>query len=91
MLTMGATEFKAKCLGVLSEVETKRQTVIVTKHGRAIAKLVPMDLAEDVDPLDRYLFPGKIMIAGDILAPLYTDAELDEFERNSVEQLHDRS
>jgi len=91
MITVGASEFKAKCLGLISDVETKRETVIVTKHGRQVAKLVPMELAADVDPLDRYLFSGKIEIMGDIMAPLYTDEELDEFDRNSAEQLHDRS
>ena len=91
MTTIAAAEAKAQFLRLLKEVERKRETVIVTKHGREVAKLVPMDLPEDVDPLDRYLFPGKVEISGDIMAPLYTDDELDEFERNSVEQLHDRS
>jgi prevent-host-death family protein len=91
MITMAAGEFKAKCLGLLSDVETKRETVLVTKYGRPVAKLVPLELADDIDPLEAFRFPGKIEIVGDILAPLYTDDELDEFERNSVRQLHDRS
>lgn len=90
MTTISAGQAKAHFLRSLKDVET-RETVIVTKHGRGVAKLVPMDLAEDVDPLDRHLFAGKIVITGDIMEPLYTDEELDEFERNSAGQLHDRS
>ena len=40
--TMGAGEFKAKCLSVLDEVERGRRTVIVTKRGRPVAQVVPL-------------------------------------------------
>jgi prevent-host-death family protein len=91
MITIAAGEFKAKCLGLLSDVESKRETVLVTKYGRPVAKLVPLELSDDIDPLEAFQFPGKIEIVGDIMAPLYTDGELDEFERNSVRQLHAHS
>jgi prevent-host-death family protein len=87
MITVGASEFKAKCLGLISDVETKRETVIVTKHGRQVAKLVPMELAEDDDPLDAFRFPGKIEILGDIVSPCYSDEELEQFERRLTESL----
>jgi prevent-host-death family protein len=38
---MKASEFKAKCLSVLSEVEKGGERVVITKHGRAVADLVP--------------------------------------------------
>lgn len=38
-----ASEFKAKCLALLDEVARSRETVIVTKHGRPVAKVVPLD------------------------------------------------
>ena len=64
--------------------------VLVTKYGKPIAKLVPLDIADDVDPLEAFRFPG-VMVVGDIESPLYTDAELDEFEQASVAQLNDPS
>jgi prevent-host-death family protein len=91
MKTMAAGKAKAQFLGLLDEVKMKRESVMVTKYGKPWAKLVPLDLPEDVDPLDKYLYPGRIEIVGDIMAPLYTDAELDEFDRNSIEQLNDCS
>jgi prevent-host-death family protein len=90
MTTIAAGQAKAQFLRLLKDVEMKRETVIVTKHGRQVAKLVPMELAEDADPLDRFHYPG-LQIVGDIESPLYTDAEWDEFEKASLAQLNDRS
>jgi len=87
MITVGASEFKAKCLGLIADVETKRETVVVTKYGREVAKLVPMELAEDVDPLEAFRFPGKIEILGDIVSPCYSDEELEQFERRLMESV----
>jgi len=39
--TMNATEFKAKCLAVLDQVEGGTE-VIVTKRGKPVARLVPV-------------------------------------------------
>lgn len=38
-----ASEFKARCLALLDEVATKRTVLVVTKHGRPVAKVVPVD------------------------------------------------
>jgi len=42
MPTIAAGVFKAKCLELMDEVERTKQEVIVTKHGRPVAKLVPI-------------------------------------------------
>ncbi len=41
--TMMASRFKAECLAVLDQVEQLRISVVVTKHGRPIARVVPLD------------------------------------------------
>ena len=38
-----ASVFKARCLAILDEVAASHQTFVVTKNGRPIAKLVPLD------------------------------------------------
>ena len=38
--TIAASEFKAKCLALLDVVATTDEEIIITKHGRAIARLV---------------------------------------------------
>ncbi len=42
MKTIAAGKFKATCLAVLDEVQSKRETVVVTKNGTPVAQLVPM-------------------------------------------------
>lgn len=39
---MNATEFKAKCLGVLDDVRKDGAEVIITKRGKPVARLVPV-------------------------------------------------
>ncbi len=87
MRTMAAGKFKAQCLAVMDEVQAKREPVLVTKNGKPVAKLVPLDLPEGVDPLDAFRFPGKIEIVGGIMAPLHTDEEYEEFFEASAAQL----
>ena len=38
-----ASVFKARCLAILDEVAASHNTFIVTKNGRPVAKLVPLD------------------------------------------------
>ena len=42
MGTIPAGVFKAKCLEIMDEVERTKEEVIVTKYGRPVAKLVPV-------------------------------------------------
>jgi prevent-host-death family protein len=41
MIQMGAGEFKAKCLKLMDLAERKHETIIITKRGIPIAKLIP--------------------------------------------------
>jgi prevent-host-death family protein len=43
MREMQASVFKAQCLAVLDEVERTHGSVTITKHGRPVARLVPVD------------------------------------------------
>lgn len=40
---MMASRFKAECLAVLDQVEDLRISVTITKHGRPIARVVPLE------------------------------------------------
>lgn len=72
MKKMAAGSFKVHCLAVMDEVQAKRETVVITKHGKPVAKLVPANEATD----DIYGFlAGKIAITGDIIAPALSPEE----------------
>jgi len=38
-----ASIFKSRCLALLDEVEMSHRTFVVTKNGRPVAKLVPLE------------------------------------------------
>jgi prevent-host-death family protein len=42
--TIPASRFKAQCLAILDRVERTRAPVVVTKHGRPVARVVPIDV-----------------------------------------------
>ena len=41
--TIMASRFKADCLAILDQVDEMKVSFTITKHGRAVAKLVPAD------------------------------------------------
>jgi prevent-host-death family protein len=61
--TMGAAEFKEKCLAVLDEVGP--DGVVITKHGRPVAKLIPIEtgFADLIGCLK-----GRLRVKGDVLS-----------------------
>jgi prevent-host-death family protein len=67
MKTMAAGKFKATCLKVMDEVQAKREPVILTKNGKPVAKLVPMEVEDD--PLAVFRF-GSGKIVGDVVSPI---------------------
>jgi prevent-host-death family protein len=40
---VSATEFKAKCLQLMDRVAERRESFVITKRGKAVAKLVSVD------------------------------------------------
>ncbi|MFL6307873.1 MAG: type II toxin-antitoxin system Phd/YefM family antitoxin [Candidatus Sulfotelmatobacter sp.] len=70
--TIPAGTFKAQCLAIMDEVQKKRQAVVITKRGKPVAKLVPVEKAKD----DIFgFYKGKISILGDVVAPALTPEE----------------
>jgi prevent-host-death family protein len=72
MKKMAAGSFKVHCLAVMDEVQSKRESVLITKRGKPVAKLVPVDNAKD----DIFGFlKGKVTILGDVVSPALTPEE----------------
>jgi prevent-host-death family protein len=67
MRTIPAGTFKATCLAVMDEVQAKREPVLITKNGKPVAQLVPVDSAKD----EIFgFYTGKGRIAGDVVSPV---------------------
>jgi prevent-host-death family protein len=69
---MAAGSFKVHCLKVMDEVQAKRETIVITKRGKPVVKLVPADAEKD----DIYGFlKGKGKITGDVISPSISKEE----------------
>lgn len=65
-MVIAAGEFKSHCLKLMDEVSQKHTSFVITKRGKPIAKLVPLDDAPTA--LFGHL-KGRISIENDIIAP----------------------
>ncbi len=67
--TIPAGKFKARCLELMNEVRERRTEYVITKRGKAVAKLVSCD----EEPADAFgMLSGSVLGHDDIVAP---DAE----------------
>lgn len=69
--TIPAGEFKAKCLKLLDRVSEGRESLVVTKHGKPVAQVIPMPAQEDIVGSMK----GSVLWMGDIISPI--DIEWD--------------
>jgi len=75
MKKMAASSFKTNCLAVMDEVQAKHETVVITKHGKPVAKLVPV--TGNTDEIYNFL-AGKGAVAGDVISPAISPEEWGE-------------
>ena len=62
-----ASEFKAKCLALMDEVERTGQPVVITKKGKPVAELVPH---RPRTKNARGILKDELFITGDIMSPI---------------------
>ena len=72
--TIPAGTFKARCLAIMDEVASKRESVVITKRGKPVAKLVPVEKEKD-DIFGFFNGKGTIEIKGDIVSPILSPEE----------------
>ena len=69
---MAAGSFKVHCLAVMDDVQAKKETVVITKRGKPVVKLVPVEPQGD----DIFGFlRGKVTITGDVVSPALSRRE----------------
>jgi len=75
MRKVAAGAFKTNCLAIMDEVQARHETVVITKHGKPVAKLVP--ITAGVDDIYDFL-AGKGSVAGDVIAPALSPEDWGE-------------
>jgi prevent-host-death family protein len=68
---VSATEFKARCLGLLERVARTGEPLVVTRRGRPVAKVVPVEV-----PAPRHL-RGSVTVHADVVGPILDSWDLD--------------
>lgn len=72
---VGAAEFKARCLDLMNEVERLGTEIVITKHRKPVARLVPMQ-SRSTGILG--CLKGAIIREGDIVSPIDVEWTADE-------------
>ena len=67
MKKIAAGEFKARCLSLMEAVRSTREPIVITKRGKPVAKLVPVESKKD-DWIGR--LDGEFRVVGDIESPI---------------------
>jgi prevent-host-death family protein len=62
-----ASEFKAKCLALMDEVQRTGVPVVITKNGKPVAELVPHRMKKKSL---QGIWKGQVEITGDIMSPI---------------------
>ncbi len=75
MKEVAISEFKAKCLALIDQVEKTKQPLRITRRGKPVAELIPPTPATRAELFGR--MKGRMEILGDIVSPA-TDP--DEWE-----------
>lgn len=63
MKEIAVSEFKARCLGLLAEVATTGEEIVVTKRGTPVARVVSIEPASSLEGSVKYLVDDDELLA----------------------------
>ena len=78
-MELTATEFKAKCLGLIDQVHEGGEPVVITKLGKVVAKLVGASTANPIKEI-REKLAGSVKCYIDPLEPTVSDDEVEAYK-----------
>ncbi len=73
MRTVAISEFKAKCLALLEQVQKTRKPIRITRFGKPVAEVVPASADAPAEWMGS--MKDSIEILGDIVAPVSDESE----------------
>lgn len=78
MQTVAAGVFKAKCLALMDEVRLKRESVLITKNGKPVARLVPVE--DEQNDIFTYMKGMVTAIDGEIDVPIIPESDWKRYK-----------
>lgn len=76
MITIQASEFKAKCLALMDQVALSGEPMVITKNGKPVVQLNPYRPPRASSLIGLHKGQGEIL--GDIISPI--DADWDALQ-----------
>jgi prevent-host-death family protein len=67
--------FKATCLELMDRVRDRREEIVITKYGKPVAKLVPVDDEDAIRRMARGWMKGTVLWYGDVISPIDVEWE----------------
>ena len=78
-MQIAAGVFKAKCLSLMDDVSKFHHEIIITKHGRPVARIVPCEQKNRKQHCDFFgMLRGSVTIKEDIVKSTGISWEADE-------------
>ena len=77
MQEISISEFKAKCLALLEEVDKTKQPIRITRRGKPVAEVVPVSPSRKRRRLG--FMAGTVKILGDIVSPVIDLGQLEAY------------
>jgi prevent-host-death family protein len=74
---ISAAEFKARCLELMDRVQQERRSIVVTKHGKPVVRVIPYEAEA---PSIVGWAKGSVTYYGDIISPVDVVWEADAGE-----------
>ena len=82
MLTINASEFKAKCLEILDRVRDSGEEVLILKRGKPVARLVAALPSQRQYPQEDLI--GTVTILADLTEPVIPEDSWEVLRMSSV-------
>jgi prevent-host-death family protein len=76
MHEVSISEFKAKCLSLIDQVQKTKQPILITRRGRPVAEVVPPSPVRANDWMGS--MRGTATILGDIISPVIEPNEWED-------------
>jgi len=83
-----ASDFKAKCLRLMSEIGKKHESIVITKHGQPVAQLVPPPSLAKKPWL---ALKGAAKIKGNIARPTVSNKTIEKWLKREARRLYGAS
>ncbi len=64
--TVKASEFKARCLALMDDVAESGDTLVITKNGKPVVRVVPLAMPG----AQLGFYAGRTRTCGDLIAPV---------------------